>query len=101
MYRVPFTIATAGLLSLSCAGSNDFSPTANMSGKEIFDKACLECHAPVGESVMEISAEMKDADRIANKVLSGGMMMPAFPNIQGATAKLLSEYVVENSTVEK
>lgn len=91
--------ASISLLTLTaCSGSNDFSPTPEMSGKDIFEKTCVECHAPVGEFVMAISADMRDADKIANKVLSGSMMMPSFPNIQGASAKVLSEYVLENST---
>lgn len=91
--------STAFLLS-ACAGSNDFSPKPGMSGEEIFAQACVECHSPVGDSVMEISADMKDADLIANKVLGGGMMMPSFPNIQGASAQELAKFVVENSKLK-
>ena len=90
-------IATAVLLSTACTRSNDFSPKPEMSGKEIFDVTCTECHSPVGEYLMELDADMKDADRIANHVLTGSMAMPAFPNIQGESAKKLSEYVLKNS----
>jgi len=100
MIKKSITLSTIAFSLTACSGSNDFSPEANMTGKEIFDKTCVECHAPVGEFVMEISADMKDADRIANKVLSGSLMMPSFPNIQGVSAKALSEYVVEHSKVK-
>lgn len=80
-----------------CSRSNDFTPTPEMSGEDIFKAACTECHQPVGGHVMEVGAFMKDADLIANKVLQGSMMMPSFPNIQGESAKKLAEYVVNNS----
>ena len=46
---------------------------------------------------MEISADMKDVDKVANQVLSGSLTMPSFPNIQGESARKLAKYVVENS----
>jgi len=92
-------LSTISLLS-ACAGSNDFSPNPGMTGKEIFAQTCVECHSPVGDYVMEISADMKDADLIANKVLGGGMMMPSFPNIQGESAQALAKYVAENSKLK-
>lgn len=101
MIKKTITLTTITFVLTACSGSNDFSPEPNMTGKEIFDQSCAECHAPVGEYVMELSSDMKDADRIANKVLSGSLMMPSFPNIQGVSAKILSEYVVEHSKVKQ
>ena len=97
MFKVSTTIAVITLLTTACSGSNDFTPSSEMSGKEIFSTACVECHAPVGEFVMEISADMKDADKVANQVLGGSLMMPSFPNIQGESARKLAGFVVENS----
>ena len=97
MRKLVLSTSAIILITTACAGSNEFTPNPNMSGKEIFDQTCVECHAPVENFVMELSSEMKDADKVANKVLSGGLTMPSFPNIQGVSAKLLSEYVVENS----
>lgn len=97
MFKTSTSIAMIALLTSACSGSNNFSPKPEMSGKEIFAAACVECHTPVGESVMEISADMKDVDQVANKVLSGSLMMPSFPNLQGESARKLAEYVVENS----
>ena len=95
-------ILFASVLMLSgCSGKNDFTPSANTTGKEIFAQVCTECHAPVGSHIMEISAEMKDVDKIANKVLTGSFMMPAFPNIQGESASALAEYVLENSKTKE
>lgn len=85
---------------IGCSGSNDFTPKPDMSGKEIFAAVCTECHKPIGESIMEISADMKDADKITNQVLSGSLTMPSFPNIQGESAIKLAKYVVENSKVK-
>ena len=91
------SIVTITLLITACSGSKDFTPSAGMSGKEIFAAACVECHAPVGDFVMEISADMKDVDKVANQVLSGSLTMPSFPNLQGQSAMELAKYVVENS----
>jgi len=97
MLKNAIYLTSIALLTTACSGSNEFSPTPEMSGKDIFAAACVECHKPVGESVMEISADMKDADKVANRVLSGSLMMPSFPNIQGESAQKLAKYVVENS----
>ncbi|MDH5258723.1 MAG: cytochrome c [Gammaproteobacteria bacterium] len=97
MLKNTIYLSMIALLTTACSGSNKFSPAPEMSGKEIFASACVECHKPVGESVMEISADMKDADKIANQVLGGSLMMPSFPNIQGESARKLAKYVVENS----
>ena len=97
MFKNAIYLTMITLLITACSGSNKFSPTPEMGGKEIFAAACVECHKPVGESVMEISADMKDVDKITNQVLSGNMTMPSFPNIQGESARKLAEYVMENS----
>jgi len=97
MLKISTSIAVIALMTTGCSGSRDFTPSPEMSGKEIFAAACVECHAPVGEFVMEISADMKDADKIANQVLSGSLTMPSFPNLQGQSAMELAKYVVENS----
>ncbi len=98
MNKIFLTTAIVGLFLSSCTRTNDFKPTAEMTGKDIFNAACVECHAAEGDSVMVLNAEMNDVDRIANHVLTGSISMPAFPNIQGESAKILAEYVVENST---
>ena len=97
MIKNSIYLTMIALLTTACSGSNNFSPTAEMSGKEIFAAACVECHSPVGEKVMEISADMKDVDKVANQVLTGSLTMPSFPNIQGESARKLAKYVVENS----
>jgi len=97
MLKAPLSIAAITLITTACSGSNDFTPSPEMSGKEIFAAACVECHAPVGEFLMEISADMKDVDKVANQVLSGSLMMPSFPNLQGQSAMKLAKYVVDNS----
>ena len=97
MLKISTSIAVIALLTSGCSGSRSFTPTPEMSGKDIFATACVECHSPVGEFVMEISADMKDADKIGNQVLSGSLMMPSFPNLQGVSAMKLAKYVVENS----
>ena len=97
MLKNALYLTMIALLTTACSGSNEFSPPPEMGGKEIFASACVECHSPVGKSVMEISADMKDVDKVANQVLSGSFMMPSFPNIQGESARKLAKYVVGNS----
>ena len=93
MWVVVFVLLTA------CTRSDDFSPTPEMSGEDIFKAACAECHSPKGAFVMLLSKDMNDADLIANQVLTGSMTMPAFPNLQGEPAKKLADYVLANSKV--
>jgi len=97
MLKNALYLTTIALITTACSGSNDFSPAPEMSGKEIFANACVKCHEPVGENLMEIGADMKDVDKVANQVLGGSLMMPSFPNIQGESARKLAKYVVENS----
>jgi len=100
MHKITLLIAVAALLLSGCTRTNEFTPKPEMTGKDMFNVTCIECHKPKGEYLMVLSAEMEDADRIANQVLTGRMGMPAFPNIQGESAKRLSEYVLENSKFE-
>lgn len=49
---------------------------------------------------MNLSSEMANVNAITNKILTGSIAMPAFPNIQGEPAQKLAEYVLDNSKVE-
>ena len=99
MMKSAATLAILLIFLTGCTQSNDFTPTPEMSGEDIFKAACAECHSPKGDFVMLLSEGMGDSDLIANQVLSGSMTMPAFPNLQGEPAKKLADYVLANSKV--
>lgn len=101
MKKLLLLTATGTLLLAGC--SNDYTPTAGASGEAIFKGACIECHEAIEgkENIYyELSADKKNADFIADKVASGSLMMPEFPNITGLSLKAVSQYALDHS-VEK
>ena len=48
-----------------------------------------------------LSAKRSTPKGVAEKIGSGSMLMPKFPNIQGAELEALSAWVVANSEPEK
>ena len=90
--------ATSALLMAGC--SRDYTPPAGASGEEIFKAACIECHEAIeGKENMyyEIASDKRNAQFFANKISSGSLLMPKFPNITGAGLKAVSQYAVEHS----
>jgi len=89
------------LVLVGCGKTNDYSPAADASGEEIFGAVCTQCHTPISrEVVMVLGESVANKDAIVNKVQSGSMRMPAFPNIQGEAADRLAEYVLANSQTQ-
>ena len=99
MLKRGLLLSGIALMLGGCSGSNDFMPTPEMSGEEIFNAACKECHSPKSGYVMLLSQDMNSTALITNQVLSGSMTMPSFPNLQGEPAQKLAEYVLANSKV--
>lgn len=92
-YSLLFTVGAASLLA-GCSKNNDFTPAVGMDGEAIFQAACAECHQPDdGGYYFELD---RTAD-IGKTVRGGGLMMPAFPNIQGEALRSLSDYVMAHS----
>ncbi|MCK5696948.1 MAG: cytochrome c [Gammaproteobacteria bacterium] len=90
--------ATAGLLLSGC--SRDYTPAANATGEDIFKGACLECHEAIeGKEAIfyEITSADRNAEFFANKISSGSLIMPKFPNITGDSLKAVSQYAFEHS----
>ena len=100
MYKRFVTLFFVVFSLSACSSSNDFMPSPDMTGEDIFNAVCVECHQPEGDAIMSVGAFMRDKDKITNKVLQGSMMMPSFPNIQGEPAQKLAEYVLNNSKVK-
>ena len=91
-------IISALLVLVGCGKTNDYTPAADASGEAIFGAVCTQCHTPISrEVVMVLDEGVASEEGIKNKVRSGSMRMPAFPNIQGEAADRLAEYVLANS----
>ncbi len=95
------TAATVIATTAGCSVSNDYTPVAGNTGEEIFSSACIDCHTPDGSYIFEISPEKANVETIATIINKGEMVMPAFPNIQGAELTAISEFVLaKNRPVE-
>jgi len=91
------TAATIIAATTGCSVSNDFTPVAGNTGEEIFSSACIECHTPEGSYIFDISPEKANVETIATIISEGEMVMPAFPNIQGAELVAISEFVLSKN----
>ncbi len=94
------TAATAIAATTGCSVSNDFTPVAGNSGEEIFSNACIDCHTPKDGYIFNISHEKANVATLATIINKGEMIMPAFPNIQGAELTAISEFVLANNKVD-
>ncbi len=59
----------------------------------------MECHEAIEgkENIFyELKSEQRNADYIADKISSGSLIMPKFPNI----TKAVSQYAVEHSVTK-
>lgn len=95
-----FLLAAASTTVLLAGCSRDYTPAAGASGEDIFKAACMECHEAIEgkENIFyELSSDKKNADFIANKISSGSLMMPKFPNITGDNLKAISQYALEHA----
>ena len=92
-YSLLLSVGAASLLA-GCSKNDEFTPAVGMNGEAIFQAACAECHEPDdGGYYFELT---RTAD-IGKTVRGGGLMMPAFPNIQGEALRSLSDYVMAHS----
>jgi len=101
MKKLLLLTASAGLLLSGC--SRDYTPAPGASGEEIFKGACMECHEAIegkDNIFYELASDKKNADFFAQKISSGSLIMPKFPNITGDGLKAVSQYALDHS-VEK
>jgi len=89
--------ATIIAATTGCSVSNDFTPVAGNSGEEIFSNACIDCHTPEGSYIYDISPDRANVETISTIISKGEMVMPAFPNIQGAELTAISEFVLSKN----
>lgn len=101
MKRLTMLTAVAALAATTgCSVSNDFTPVAGNTGEEIFSNACIDCHAPEGRYIFDISPEKANIETISTIISKGELVMPAFPNIQGAELAAISEFVLAKNRPE-
>ncbi len=98
MKKVTFIMVVYTLIALAgCSKTDNYMPSDIISGEEIFNLNCTKCHKPEVGAVMRLSANKASKDAIIKKIQSGGMTMPAFPNIKDEPAERLAKYILENS----
>jgi cytochrome c551 len=90
-------VAYAFITLAGCSKTDNYTPPDTISGEEIFNLNCTKCHKPEVGAVMRLSADKASKQAIVKKIQSGGMTMPAFPNIKGEPAERLAKYILENS----
>ncbi len=95
------TAATAIAATTGCSVSNDFTPVAGNTGEEIFSNACIDCHEPQDGYIFDISPEKANVETLSTIISKGEMLMPAFPNIQGAELTAISEFVLAKNKPEE
>lgn len=99
MKKVTLLLAVSALVSVvGCSKSDNYTPPENASGEDIFYANCTKCHKPeTAGIVMTLSSATANKDAIIQKIHTGSMSMPAFPNIKGEQAQRLAEFILANS----
>ena len=93
-------LAGASLLALAltgCSDTNDFKPVTGMDGMDIYANACASCHGDGGSGkfgiLLKLAGTEASSEAIAEKIIKGGHLMPAFPNITQQEAKGIAAYI--------
>lgn len=98
MKIVSLMVAVYAFIAVTgCSKTDNYTPPDTISGEEIFSLNCTKCHKPEVGAVMRLSADKISKEAVIKKINSGGMTMPAFPNIKGEPAERLAKYILENS----
>ncbi len=81
--------------------SKDYNPSDNETGISMYQTACSQCHKKDAKGfIFSFDSDNANVDYIQQRVESGSLMMPKFPNIQGEKLQQLSEYILKNSMVK-
>ena len=100
MKRSVLMMPVVALAMTGCADVSDFEAIKGMTGEQVYQAACADCHTRESGSYFTLSGELATVEGMSAKIHEGGMVMPSFPGITGAELKALSEYVLANSKVE-
>ncbi|HBC55775.1 MAG TPA: cytochrome C [Gammaproteobacteria bacterium] len=70
------------LFVLTGCGQSDYRPESTASGEQMFAQACSGCHGEGGQGrfgfLLTIAGTEHPADKVATKILEGGLIMPEF-----------------------
>ncbi|MDQ7089380.1 MAG: cytochrome c [Methylococcales bacterium] len=78
--------------------SKDYSPSAKDTAESMYQNACVQCHQKTTEgTIFTFTAEKANVAYIQERIQSGSLMMPKFPNIKGESLNQLSDYILKNS----
>ncbi|MCF6281095.1 MAG: cytochrome c [Candidatus Polarisedimenticolaceae bacterium] len=90
---------TLAALGLSACGQNDYTPATGVGAGTIFAEACASCHGAAGTGKFGFLLKLAGSEQphleseVAAKVINGGHIMPAFPNIDQKNAEALGRYI--------
>ncbi len=102
MNKLLLTAAASTLVLTAC--TNEYTPSEQANGEEIFKAACISCHKPIeGKDTIyyELSADKMNQAYIEAKITEGSLMMPKFPNLTGENLSAVSQYALEHSADKK
>ncbi|MES9940394.1 MAG: cytochrome c [Candidatus Thiodiazotropha sp. 6PLUC2] len=90
-------ITLLALTLTGCSDSNDFKPVAGMDGMDIYANACSSCHGSNGQGkfgfLLKLAGTDDSSEEISEKIINGGHIMPAFPNISQQEAEKVAAYL--------
>lgn len=98
LFLVLFSACLTGVLA---ACSSQYVAVEGVAAKTIFEEACSGCHQPLnlgGADYFALDKDQLNAGWVAGRIVHGGLVMPAFPHIQGEELRNLSYFVLEHST---
>ncbi len=96
------TLLCSSLLFLSgCSHQNDYSPSSDATGEQIFAEVCKNCHQPDDKGIIyTLKKENANVAYISKQIKQGSMMMPKFPNMPDDAINKVAQYVLAHSRSE-
>ncbi len=91
----------SSLIMTGCSHQNDYSPSPEASGEQIFAEVCKNCHQPDNNGVIyTLKKENANPGYIRQKIRQGSFMMPNFPNMPDDAINKVGKYVLAHSRSE-
>ncbi len=91
-----------GTLFILNGCSKDYSPSEKATGESMYQTACAQCHKKDEKGkIFTFDSEKANITHITERIKSGSLMMPKFPNIKGKQLTQLSDYILKNSAVKE
>ena len=98
MQRYALLLSLAAVMLISCTKASQFKPSADATPESVFQNACSNCHnAYQHGQPLNLYEGQRTADDIANKIYSGGLMMPSFPNLSEKHRLELTQWILEHN----